>query len=218
MGMSANPRVTSHRLAGRPLAEAAPAAVLVHGRDQDAGVMLDLVERLHRPAAGYLLPEAADRSWYPGRFDHPLECNEPDLSHALDAIAAAVDAAAAESPTGEVVLVGFSQGACVAVELLARRGPLNVAAAAVLTGALIGEHGADRPVAALDGLPVALVTSRHDDWVPEAEIRATAQALREAGADVTLTVTDNPIHEIDDEAVAAVAALIDRVADEEAGR
>jgi phospholipase/carboxylesterase len=193
-------------------------AVLVHGRDQDAGAMLDLAQRLERPAAAYLLPEAADRSWYPGRYDQPLECNEPELTEALDAMASAVDATAALAPSGDVVLVGFSQGACVVAELLARRGAVNVAGAAILTGALIGEHGADRPVAALDGLPVAMVSSARDDWIPAGPVLATAEALREAGAAVTLEITQDPEHHIDDVAVAAVRALLDRAAAREEQR
>jgi phospholipase/carboxylesterase len=218
VAMATNPRVARHRLAGRPLERAAPAGVLVHGRDQDAGVMLHLVERLDRPEAGYLLPEAAERSWYPGRYDHPLECNEPELTDALDAIGAAVDAAAARSPSGDAVLVGFSQGACLVAELLARRGAVNVAAAAILTGALIGEHGADRPVARLDGLPVAIVSSALDDWIPPGPIEDTARALREAGAEVMLQITQDPEHHIDDVAVAAVRALLDRAAAREEQR
>jgi phospholipase/carboxylesterase len=207
------PQAATFTYAGQPLERGLPAAVLVHGRDQDAAIMLDLAERVGRPAVAYVLPESSDRSWYPGRYHAPLEDNEPELSEAVDAIAAAVDQAAARAPSGRVVLVGFSQGACVVAELLARRGPVNVCAAAILTGALLGEDGADRPVAALDGLPVAMVSSAQDSWIPPEPVLATAEALRKAGAEVTLEITQEPEHMIDDVAVNAVRALLDRVAE-----
>jgi phospholipase/carboxylesterase len=88
-----------------------------------------LVAPLARSDVAYLLPETPARTWYRGRFTAPVAELEPELSAALSAVAAVVARARpAERP---VVLVGFSQGGCLVAELLARRGALGLAGAAV---------------------------------------------------------------------------------------
>ena len=105
---------------GAPLSAVRMACVLVHGRDQDEEVMLDVVERLGLDDVAYLLPVSPERSWYPGRYFDPLEANEPHLTDAIAACEAAVASARdAGVPDERIVLGGFSQGACVTAELLA---------------------------------------------------------------------------------------------------
>lgn len=196
---------------GAPLDGASVAAVLVHGRDQDSGYMQEhLVAALGRSDVAYLLAETPARTWYEGRFTAPVAELEPELSSALAAVAGAVERASpADRP---VVLVGFSQGACLVAELLARCGRLGLAGAGVLTGALIGERAtpdeARRLAVSLDGLPVEIVSSEHDWWVGPQYVRAAARSLAEAGAAVKLQLTDEPEHRIDEIAVAAVARLL----------
>jgi predicted esterase len=190
--------------AGPPPAEARRVAVLVHGRNQDPGYMLEhLVAPLDLPDVAYVLPAAAGGSWYPGRFNEPRERNEPWLSHALDAVAYAL----AGLPAQRVVLAGFSQGGCLVADLLART-PRPYAGAAVLTGALIGSEDDATEVAPLAGLPVYMETSRYDEWVAIEYVKATLQRLKAAGARVELEVADDPEHRIRDAAVAGVRALL----------
>jgi predicted esterase len=184
---------------GPPVAEARRVAVVVHGRSQDPGYMLEhLVARLDAPDVAFVLPVAAGNSWYPGRYFDPREALEPWLGHALEAVEAAIGGAEPE----RVVLAGFSQGACLVVELLALR-PRPFAGAAILTGALIGAE-----VAPLGGLPVYMESSRYDEWVALDDVEATAKALEAAGARVTLERSDDREHRIRDAAVAGVAALL----------
>ena len=197
--------------AGAALGDARVAAVLVHGRDQDPGYMREhLVAPLARPDVAYLLPAAPGRTWYAGRFNAPVAELEPALSAALATIVDAVAQAVAGADAA--VLVGFSQGACLVTEFLARNGRSGLAGAAILTGAWIGARGRDddpRPFPqSLAGLPVALVSSETDAWVAPAFVRATAADLEHAGADVRLEITDDPEHRIDGIAVAAVAELL----------
>ncbi len=190
--------------AGPVPAEARRVAVLVHGRNQDPGYMLEhLVAPLDLPDVAYVLPAAAGGSWYPGRFNEPRAGNEPWLSHALDA----VEHALAGLPAERVVLAGFSQGGCLVADLLARA-PRPFAGAAVLTGALIGSEDDATEVAPLVGLPVYMETSRYDGWVALEYVEATARALEAAGARVELEVADDPQHRIRDAAVAGVRALL----------
>jgi phospholipase/carboxylesterase len=187
--------------AGSPVAEARRVAVVVHGRDQDPAYMLEhLVARLDAPDVAFVLPVAAERSWYPARYFDPREANEPWLGHAL----AAVEAAIGDVEPERVVLVGFSQGGCLVAQMLARA-PRRFAGAAILTGALIGPQA---EVAPLDGVPVFMETSRHDEWVALDDVEATARALEVAGARVTLEVSDDREHRIRDGAVAGVESLL----------
>ena len=186
---------------GPPVAGARRVAVVVHGRDQDPEYMLEhLVARLEAPDVAFVLPAAAERSWYPARYFDPREANEPWLGHALAAVEAAIGGVEPE----RVVLAGFSQGACLVADLLARA-PRPFAGAAILTGAFIGPH--PEP-AGLDGVPVFMESSRYDEWVALDDVQATAKAFEAAGARVELQVSDDREHRIRDAAVAGVRALL----------
>jgi phospholipase/carboxylesterase len=206
LAVSANPHLTTETLAaGNP--EAAIAAVLLHGRDQDAEWMLDVARRIDLDdGVSYILPRAAERSWYPGRFYDPMEDNEPWLGWSLEAIEAAV--AATARPLTHVALVGFSQGACILAEHLARR-PAPYAAAGILTGALFGTPDLQRvPVGSLDGLPMFFGIAEKDDWIPIEAVRDTVAAFQRAGAGCELRVYDDEEHGVNDDEVAAVRGLL----------
>jgi len=167
-----------------------------------------LVIPIDDPDVAYVLPAASRGSWYPARFNEPRIANEPSLGQALEAVETAIaDVLAAGVPAERVVLAGFSQGACLVADLVAQA-PRPYAGVGLLTGALIGpEDDVTRP-GPLDGLPVFMETSRHDDWVPLERVEATARALEAAGARVELQVADDPEHRIRDAAVAGVRALL----------
>jgi phospholipase/carboxylesterase len=207
--VTANPHLTTDTLtAGN--AEAAIAAVLLHGRHLDPEWMLDVVRRIDLDdRVAYVLPRAADRSWYPGRFYDPMEDNERCLGWSLEAIETAVtSASAAGRPLSHIALVGFSQGGCILAEHLARR-PQPYGAAAILTGALFGTPDVDRlPVGSLDGLPVFFGSSENDDWIPLPAVRQTVAAFQRAGARCELRVYDDEEHGVNDDEAAAVRGLL----------
>jgi phospholipase/carboxylesterase len=209
LAVSANPHLTTETLtAGN--ADAAVAAVLFHGRDQGADWMLDVARRIDLDdAVSYILPRAAERSWYPGRFYDPMEDNEPWLGWSLQAIEAAVALAASRArPRSRIALVGFSQGACILAEHLARR-PEPYGATAILTGALFGTPDLERvPVGSLDGLPMFFGIAEKDDWIPIEAVRDTVAAFQRAGARCELRVYDDEEHGVNDDEVAAVRGLL----------
>ena len=206
--MDVNPHLARAPVAaGRCLAGARMVGVLVHGRDQDESTMLDVVGRLRLDDVAYVLPVAANRSWYPGRYFDPLTENEPYLSWAIEACEAALATArAAGVPDQRIVVGGFSQGACVVAELLAR-GSRPIAGAAVLTGSLLGRP-ADRTPAPLDGLPMFFALSRYDEWIALADAQATARAFERMGADVVFEIYEDREHHISDQAVAGLRTLL----------
>ena len=150
-------------------------------------------------------PTARGSSWCPGRFTEPVEANEPHLSSALRVVDRLRAALAEEGfPADRIALLGFSQGACLLAEHLAR-GAEPCAAAALLTGAYLGPPELARtPAGDLAGMPVFLGLPEQDAWVPSDRARATAQLLSSMGARVTLETYDEPEHVVTDAAVNSV--------------
>jgi predicted esterase len=194
---------------GRPLAEASGAVVLVHGRGASAEDILTLAAELDRPDLANLAPQAAGGTWYPQSFLAPLAANEPGLSSALAVLAALVARVeAAGIPAARLVLAGFSQGACLALEFAARH-PRRYAAVAGLTGGLIGPAGTPRDYAgSLAGTPVLLAAGDPDPHVPWARVEETARVLGGLGARVDLRRYPGLPHTVNGEEIAALRALL----------
>ncbi len=207
--MTGNPHLSTGLVrAGNP--DARVAAVLVHGRDLDPEFMLEAAQRLALDdEVAYVLPRASGRSWYPGRFYDPMEDNEPWLGWSLEAIEAAVAGARGDGRAlPAIALVGFSQGACIVAEHLARR-PEPYGAAAILTGALFGTPDTDRmPAGSLEDLPVFFGIAEDDDWIPVDAVRDTVVAFQRAGARCELHVYDDQEHGINDDEIVAVRSLL----------
>ena len=187
--------------------EASGAAVLLHGRGTGPETMLDLAGRLAKDGVHCVLPAAAAGTWYPQRFTAPLSDNEPWLTYALEAL----DAAVAETgrPAAELLLVGFSQGACLTLEYLARN-PRRYGGVAALSGGLIGADGELIRPQGLDGTPLLITTAEDDDWVPADRTRESAEILAAGGAEVDLRVFQPSSHAIRAEEADAVAAMVPR--------
>jgi predicted esterase len=172
---------------GTPLESARAAMVLVHGRGAGAADVLGLAAELDFPGVAYLAPDAAGHTWYPYSFLAPIEYNEPWLSSALALLGGVFERLEeAGLPRERTVLAGFSQGACLATEYLARN-PGRYAALVAFTGGLIGppghrfDHHGD-----LAGTPVLLSAGDPDPHVPWARVEETAEVLRRMGAAVTV--------------------------------
>jgi predicted esterase len=206
--------------AGVPLAGALTALVLVHGRGATAESILGLGREAARGLDGVALvaPQAPGGTWYPHSFLAPLAANEPHLSAAVAAVVGAVEAARGAG-VGRVVLGGFSQGACLALEVAARHGAaLGLAAAFGLSGALIGSADAapndpdtdkrfDYPDR-LGGLPVFAGLADVDAHVPPARFQASAAVFRGLGAATDFRVYPGLGHAVNADEVAAVRALV----------
>jgi predicted esterase len=189
------------------------AGVLLHGRGLARADMLDLADRLRLDDCRWVAPAAADGTWYPHRFMAPLEANEPFLTHAIEACDRAVDEAGGHGEA-RVVLVGFSQGGCLATEYAIRR-PGRCAALVVFTGGMIGPAGTSwrltPPATSLGGLPVMLTGSDVDEWVPEARVRETATVLTALGADVRCRIYAGRPHMVSDEEISEARSFINLV-------
>ncbi len=196
---------------GAPLGEARAAAVLIHGRGASAEDIYSLGEEASSGIAGVALlaPQAAGGAWYPQRFLAPLAQNEPYLGSALGVVAGLVDelARAAVGPE-KVVLLGFSQGACLALEFASRH-PRRYGAVVGLSGALIGPPGSPRAAGpGLAGTPVYLGCSDRDAHIPLSSVEETAENLAKMGARVTKSIFAGMGHTVNEEELAAVRALL----------
>jgi predicted esterase len=165
--------------------------------------MIGLADRLGLDGCRRLAPAAAGGSWYPHRFMGPLAANEPFLSHAIEACDRAVDEAG-EQGSVRVVVIGFSQGACLAAEYTLRH-PGRCAAIVMFTGGVIGPPGTPwrlaAPATTLGGLPVLLTGSDVDEWVPAARVRETADVFTALGADVRCRIYAGRAHVVSDEEI-----------------
>jgi phospholipase/carboxylesterase len=197
--------------AGAALADARLVMLMLHGRGATARGILGLADELAHAAVAYRAPQAARRTWYPYSFLAPTERNEPGLSSALRVVGGALDGFA-EAGFGpeRVVLLGFSQGACLALEYVARH-PQRYGGVAALSGGLIGPE--DEPLAYDDGdlagTPVFLGCSDQDPHIPLERVRDSEDVLRAMGASVTARIYPGMGHTVNEDEIKHVRALLD---------
>jgi predicted esterase len=180
--------------------EAPVGIVLLHGRGDSAAGILGLAEELTARGAGpvtVLAPDAIGSQWYPLRFLEPVERNEPWLGSALAVVERAVaEFESAGVPRERIVVAGFSQGACLALEYVARAGGAWGGAVA-LSGGLIGaEVDPARYPVRLDGTTVFLGCSDVDAHIPEGRVHASGRQLLTQGASVTSRIYPGMPHTV----------------------
>lgn len=196
--------------------EARAAVVLVHGRGATADGMLDLARALDRPDLVWLAPQAAGGAWYPHSFLAPLAANEPGLSSGIALVHGLVESLADRGVPGErVVLLGFSQGACLALETAARHAR-RYGGVVALTGGLIGPPGTPREYpGSLDGTPIFLGAGDPDPHVPWWRVEESAAALEGLGAAVTSRRYPDMGHTISADELAEARRILDAAAGQE---
>jgi len=196
--------------AGLPLGQAPAAVIMVHGRGAGPENILDLVPRLERPNLTYLAPSAANRTWYPRSFMAPIASNEPGLSSALGVLASLLARIeAAGIPRSRVVLLGFSQGACLAAEFAVRHAS-HFGAVVVFSGGLIGPPGTRWDFdGSFDGTPVFFGCSDVDAHVPASRVLESADVFTRMGADATRRIYPGMGHLINEDEIAFAQLLLD---------
>lgn len=172
---------------GQRLEEATAAMILLHGRGGSAEDILTLARELPHPGVAYLAPEAASHTWYPYSFLSPIERNEPWLTSALLKVAATVETVTnAGIPKERVIIAGFSQGACLASEFVARNAT-RYGGLIAFTGGLIGPPDAEfRYQGDLAGTPAYLGSGDPDPHVTWERVQQSASVLSDLGARVVL--------------------------------
>jgi predicted esterase len=197
--------------AGTPLAEARAAMIMVHGRGASARDILMLAQEWNVAGVSYLAPEAATGTWYPNRFIAPVAANEPWLTSALAAVGDVMQLVAeAGIPFENTLLLGFSQGGCLALEYAARN-PQRYGGVVALSAALIENGDAPRTYrGSLAGTPVLLGCSDVDFHVPLERVDRTAEVLAQLGGQVDKRIYRNLGHTVNRDEIEAVQQLLDR--------
>jgi phospholipase/carboxylesterase len=183
--------------AGKDLAAADRALILVHGRGATAADILSVADHLPVKDFALLAPQATGRSWYPYSFLEPPGRNQPWLGSALDLLAAVVDSIVAAGIGRErIYFAGFSQGACLTLEFVTRHAA-RYGGVAAFTGGLIGDRiYLENYKGDFAGTPFFIGTGDRDPHVPVERVHATAVLLRGMGAEVTEKVYPGRPHTI----------------------
>ena len=194
---------------GVSLNEADVAVILLHGRGSTAQSILGLAAQLPQGKIAYLAPQAAHQTWYPNSGFLPIEANEPYVSSAFQMVVdLTTQIAEAGIAADKIALGGFSQGACLAAEFVARH-PQRYGGLFVLSGALMGPPDMPRhDSGSLAGTPVFVGGSDRDLWVTENQLRLTGQVLRELGATVQVEIQSGIEHTIRQTEITFVSNLI----------
>lgn len=185
------------KIGGKDLQQAEKVLIMIHGRGGSADDIMSLAAYLQVDDYAILAPQATQHTWYPHSFLAPVSANQPWLSSALEVVDRTVQTALdAGIPTENIYFFGFSQGACLVLEYLARNArPYGGAVA--LIGGLIGQEIDQTPYRGDFGqTPILLATSDPDFHVPVQRVQESATILSQMNAAVTIEIYENAGHTI----------------------
>ena len=199
--------------AGADLADATAAVVCAHGRGATAESMLQLTQQFGFEDVAYLAPQATGRTWYPNPFTAPRESNQPGLDSALAKLDAVVTEAVDAVGREHVVVLGFSQGACLASEYVATH-PARYGGLVVFSGGLIGPEVAIEGYATEDddpfaGTPAFLGCDANDPHIDRERVHETTEVLRALGAEVDERIYDGIGHGVVEDELDAAIDIVD---------
>lgn len=197
------------RIAGEPVQRAQAAMLMVHGRGARAEDILSLSDQFAQPGFAYFAPQAAENSWYPNRFCAPISSNEPWFSSGIAFLEAVFSQIVqAGIPPERTMLLGFSQGACLALEFTARHAR-RYGGLVGLSGALVGPDGMRRDyTGSLAGTPVFLGCSDVDIYVSKERVQHAAEVLRRLGGDPTVRLYPNMDHSVNQDEIDFVRSMM----------
>jgi len=197
-------------MGGAPLDSAEGGLIALHGRGAGAQDIMALAREVAPPGVAILAPQAAGNTWYPYRFLEPTERNEPYLSSALRIVSDLIARLGEEGiPSEQVALLGFSQGACLALEAAARHAQ-RYAGVIGFSGGLIGPPGTSFDFSgSLEGTPVFIGSSDVDPHIPKERVEESAAALQRLGAAVDVRLYPGMGHTVNRDELEAGRAMLD---------
>jgi len=197
--------------AGEPVASARAAMILLHGRGASAEDIMTIASEVQHPGWAYLAPQAVGNAWYPNPFTAPLESNEPYLSAALDMISKLVERVEPTVPAQRIMLLGFSQGACLTLEWAARNAR-RYGAIVGLSGGLIGPDDTPRDYpGSFDQTPVFLGCSDIDPYISKERVLQAADVFKRMAGDVTVRLYPGMGHMVGPEELVIVRGLVESI-------
>ena len=198
--------------AGLGINDAHTAMILVHGRGASGQSMLLFAEEFERNDIHYRALQARGHTWYPNSFLAPTETNEPGISSGLQAIYDNIRKLNKTGiPTDRIILLGFSQGACLTTEFAARH-PQKYEAIVGLSGGLIGDEVSPSNYnGSLQQTPVLLGCSDRDPHIPQERVSETGQIFKQLNGEVTKRIYKGMGHTVNQDEIQFVKGLIDCV-------
>jgi len=195
---------------GADIEDAELVVILLHGRGATAESMLPIARELQLDGVNFRVPQAAQNRWYPNTAFGPLEANEPDLSSALGVVDTLVNEAREKGFTDQqIAFGGFSQGACLASEYVARNAT-KYAGLFIFSGALIGPKGMPRNYpGSFEGMPVFIGGSDVDPWVAHNLLKGTASVFETMGADVDFRIYPGMAHTVNQDEIEAGRTMLE---------
>lgn len=185
--------------------------ILVHGRGASASDIMTLGAELLQPGFAYLAPQAAGNAWYPNPFTAPMESNEPYLSSALEVLESLLETIVSTIPAARVILLGFSQGACLTLEFAARHAR-RYGGVVGLSGGLIGPDGTPRDYpGSFEGTGVFLGCSDADPYIRKERVVEAEGVLKRMGGDVTMRLYRGMGHTVNADEIASVRKIVEAV-------
>lgn len=195
--------------AGVDVKDAKGAMIMIHGRGATAESIITLADELDAEDLQLAAPQANQFQWYPHSFLAPTERNEPGLSSGLQAIHDIVTELVENGiPKEKIILLGFSQGACLASEYVARH-PAKYGGLVALSGGVIGDEvSTENYSGSLDGTPAFLGCSNIDPHIPKERVDETEKILSSLGANVTKRIYQGMGHTVNEDEIAEVKKII----------
>jgi len=193
---------------GRPLIKAEKAIILLHGRGADAEDIISLADEFCDETFYIAAPQATNNAWYPYSFLSPEAGNEPWLSSAVQTVKRLIDEILVYIPAEKIYISGFSQGACLTLEVAARYA-IKYAGIIAFSGGLIGETiRTEKYNGNFEGTKVFIGNSDKDPHIPLIRSQESANLLQLMGAEVTLKVYPNMQHTIIQDEIETVRKLM----------
>lgn len=182
---------------GKSLREVEKVLIMIHGRGGGAQDILGLASHLNVSDYALLAPEATNNTWYPYSFMAKPEQNEPWLSSALDLLKDLVDDVMKQGILAKnIYFLGFSQGACLTLEFVARNAK-KYGGVVALTGGLIGDKiNQENYSGNFKGTPIFMGTGNPDSHVPLERVKESVSILEDMNATIHLQVYDGRPHTI----------------------
>ena len=199
----------SYKTAGVSLKEAKKAMILIHGRGANADDILFISNYLKLKEFCLIAPEATNNTWYPNSFMAPPKENEPWLSSALQIINEIVAQIELNKINKEnIYFLGFSQGACLTLEYLARNADVYGGAAA-FTGGLIGDKiYRENYSGDFQSTRIFIGSSDPDLHVPVSRVEESKMILQNMNAEVEMKIYKNTGHTINEDEIETVNRFI----------
>lgn len=194
---------------GAPLTRANAAMIMVHGRGATAESMFSLADEFAQPDFHYIAPQAQNHTWYPYSFLQPKENNQPGLSSGLQQIHNLLEEITSAGIAAEkIILLGFSQGACLATEYAARH-PQKLGGVVGFSGGLIGpEIDESLYSGSMEQTPVFLGCSNIDPHIPKERVDETEAVFKKLNANVTKSIYPGMPHTVNEDEIKTVRGMM----------